>query len=202
MKIMSPKIIGLTGSIGMGKSVTASLLREMGIPVHDSDACVHGLLMPGQIAYASVVQEFGSDILNDNKTIDRQKLGRLVFGDDEQKKILEDILHPWVRQSQADFITAEKGNGQKAVILDIPLLYETGAETRCDFVICVTAPRFIQRARVLKRQGMTPLKFAAISASQISNREKCRRADFVVQTWLGRRFAKWQLKKILHKIGI
>lgn len=196
------KIIGLTGSIGMGKSVTAGLLRQMGIAVHDSDACVHQLLSPGQKAYDLVIQRFHDIADPASGQIDRKKLGELVFPNPAHKRDLEAILHPLVQESQRDFIAREAERGSEAVILDIPLLYETGADTRCDAVICVTAPYILQRARVLKRPNMTPEKFAQILSQQMPDAEKRKRADFIVQTWLGRGFTRWQLKKILHKLQI
>lgn len=193
------KIIGLTGSIGMGKSVTANLLRRLGIPVHDSDAAVHHLLSPRGSAFKIVAQTFPEAWDKKNHIIDRRKLGEIIFSDSEKKRLLESILHPYVWRSQRQFVLRSQRMGKKRVVLDIPLLYETGAERRCDSVIVVTAPSFIQRLRVLNRFNMTPEKFSAILTAQIPDVEKRRRADIVIQTGLGKAFALKKLKEFLRK---
>lgn len=193
------KIIGLTGSIGMGKSVTANLLRRLGIPVHDSDAAVHHLLSPRGAAFKIVAQTFSEAWDKKNHLIDRRKLGEIIFSDPDKKRLLESILHPYVWRSQRQFILRCQRMGKKRVVLDIPLLYETGAERRCDSVIVVTAPSFVQRLRVLSRSNMTPEKFAAILAAQAPDVEKRRRADIVIQTGLGKAFTLKKLKEFLRK---
>jgi dephospho-CoA kinase len=193
------KVIGLTGSIGMGKSVTANLLRRLGVPVHDSDAVVHQLLSPQGEAFKIVAQIFPAAWDKKNRIIDRQKLGEIIFSDPEKKKLLESILHPFVWRSQRQFVLRFQRMGKKRVVLDIPLLYETGADRRCDAVIVVSAPPFIQRLRVLNRPNMTLEKFYAILGAQTPDFEKRRLADVVIETGLGKAFTLQKLKKFLRK---
>lgn len=193
------KIIGLTGSVGMGKSVAASLLRRMGIAVHDSDAAVHQLLAPGGRAFRTVALAFPAAWDGKTHTIDRRKLGGIIFSDPEKKRHLEAILHPLVQQSQRNFILQARRRGAKMVVLDIPLLYETHAEMRCNKVIVVSAPYFLQRLRVLARPNMTEEKFFAILDAQMPDEEKRRRADYIVPTGLGRAFTFRHLKKCINK---
>ncbi len=192
------KIIGLTGSIGMGKSATAAMLRLLRIPVHDSDAAVHRALAPGGDAFRAVALAFPEAWDKKTHTINRTRLGEIVFNDTARRKTLEAILHPCVWLSQKKFILKHRRMGARKVVLDIPLLYETGAEKKCDAVISVTAPYFIQRLRVLRRPGMTEEKFLSILASQAPDAEKRRRADWVVNTGLGRAFVLEKLRKILR----
>lgn len=194
------KVIGLTGSIGMGKSITAGLLKHLGIPVHDSDAAVHQLLSPRGAAFKVVAQTFPEAWDKKKFTIDRRKLGEIVFNNSDQKKILEDILHPYVWQSQKKFLLRAQKMRRKCVVLDIPLLYETGAEQRCDLVMVVTAPYFIQRLRVLRRANMSEEKFYSILSAQVADTEKRRRADIVIQTGLGKAFTLQKLKKFLARL--
>lgn len=193
------KIIGLTGSIGMGKSVTTNLLRHLGVAVHDSDAAVHAALSPEGNAFVEVVKAFPKAFDKKNNRIDRALLGKIIFSDIALKRKLEIIVHPHVWESQRLFIQAAQQRGDEIVVLDIPLLYETGAEKRCDKVICVTAPYFLQRQRVLKRAGMSEERFQNILKNQMSDQEKRKRADFVIQTGLGRAYTLWELKKVLKK---
>lgn len=193
------KVIGLTGSIGMGKSVTANLLGRLGVPVHDSDAAVHHLLSPHGAAFKIVAQTFPAAWDKKTHTIDRRKLGEIIFADPDKKRVLEALLHPYVWRSQRLFVLKMKRMGKRRVVLDIPLLFETGAERRCDSVIVVTAPSFIQRLRVLNRSNMTPDRFSAILAAQIPDVEKRRRADIVIQTGLGKAFTLKKLKEFLRK---
>ena len=189
-------VLGITGSIGMGKSAVAAMLRELGVPVHDSDATVHRLLAAGGAAVAAVLQEFPNVAAADGG-VDRTLLGRAVFGNAQLKKKLEDILHPLVRADSDQFIAAEKAKGTAIVALDIPLLFETGGETRVDKTICVTAPADVQRARVLARSGMTVEKFEKILASQMPDAEKRKRADYIVDTGTELESTRAQIKKIL-----
>ena len=179
-------VIGLTGSIGMGKSTVAKMLRADRIPVFDADAYVHRALNRGGVAVAAVAKIFPKSYDPVANRIDRKKLGQLVFHDPQARGRLEAVLHPLVRAAEYRFIRRHARARARIIVLDIPLLYETGAEALCDYVICVTAPPFIQRARVLKRPGMTAEKFAHILATQMGNAEKCARAHFVLQTGLGR----------------
>lgn len=193
-------VVGLTGSIGMGKSTAADMLRQMGVPVHDSDAAVHAALGPDGAAVAAVAAAFPGAYDPGSNSIDRKKLGGIVFPDPAQKKQLEEIIHPVVRDMQQHFIRAMQAKGVKIVVLDIPLLYETGAEKRLDKVIVVSCPAFMQRQRVMSRPGMTEEKFQAILASQTPDLEKRRRADYVAQTGLGRAYTHRVLKKIIHEL--
>jgi len=192
-------VLGITGSIGMGKSTAAEMLREMGIPVHDSDACVHALLNAGGKAVALVGNAF-SGVLKADASIDRQALGRIVFSDPQKKKQLEEILHPIVKAESDAFVAQMKKNGHDIIALDIPLLFETGGENRVDAVICVTAPPEIQRARALARPGMTPEKFDRIVAGQLPDAEKRKRAGYVVETDKGLDDMHTQLEKIIGQI--
>jgi dephospho-CoA kinase len=178
-------ILGLTGSIGMGKTTAAAMLRRCGIPVHDADATVHRLLGPRGAAVAAVEASFPGIVRNG--AVDRPALARRVFGDPVQLKRLESILHPLVRRAERRFLARATAAQAPIVVLDIPLLFETGADRRCDATVVVSAPRFLQRARVLRRPGMTPDRLAAIEARQMPDAEKRRRADFVVRTGGDRR---------------
>jgi dephospho-CoA kinase len=191
-------ILGLTGSIGMGKSTAASLLRRLGVPVHDADAAVHRLTGPGGKAVPLVEAAFPG--VTGPAGVDRLKLGAIVFNDAAALKRLEAILHPMVRAAEQCFLRRMAARRESVVVLDIPLLYETGAERRCDAVIVVSAPAFLQRARVLGRPGMTEAKFRAILAKQVSDAEKRRRADFVVDTGHGRLTTLQQLAKLIRLV--
>jgi dephospho-CoA kinase len=177
-------VLGLTGSIGMGKSTAARMLRRLGVPVHDSDATVHRLLARGGAAVPRIEREFPA-VVRDG-AVDRQALGAVVFRDTPALRRLEAILHPLVKRSQRRFLGQCATRRDPVAVLDIPLLFETGGERRVDAVIVVSAPTAIQRARVLARPGMTPDKLADILKRQTPDREKRRRADFVVETGLGR----------------
>lgn len=171
-------VLGLTGSIGMGKSTAAKMLRRMGVPVHEADKAIHRLLRgsavkPVQKAFPSAVRR---------GRIDRAELGRLVFNDKAALKRLEAILHPLVRRTSARWLGVQRRAGKKLAVLDIPLLFEAGREKECDAVIVVSAPPDVQKARVLARPGMTPAKLKGILARQMSDAEKRKRADFVVPT--------------------
>lgn len=191
-------VLGLTGSIGMGKSAVAAMFNELGIPGHNSDVAVHAALAPGGAAASAVAAAFPEALLAG--AIDRGALGRIVFADEAARRTLEGILHPLVREAEKNFIKEARDKGHKAVVLDIPLLYETGAEAYCDKVICVDAPYEIQRERVLARPGMTPEKFEAILASQMPSSEKCARADYVVQTGGDKAVTMAQVKQIANEI--
>ena len=188
-------VLGLTGSIGMGKSTAAALLRRLGLPVHDADAAVHRLLAAGGAAVSPVLAAF-PDVAASDGGIDRRALGRQVFRDGTALKRLEAILHPLVRAEALRFLARQQRLGAAVVILDIPLLYETGGEALCDAVIVVTAPAWLQAQRVLRRPGMTPETFAAIKAKQLPDAEKRRRADVLVQTGLGKGDTLRRLRRI------
>jgi dephospho-CoA kinase len=191
-------ILGLTGSVGMGKSTAASLLRSLGVPVHDADAVVHRLLAPGGAAVKAVAAAFPG-VLRDGG-VDRAALGRRVFGDGAALKRLEGILHPLVQRESQRFLAGMRRRRVRAVALDVPLLFETGGERRCDAVIVVSAPAFLQRARVLARPGVTEGRYRAILAKQMPDAEKRRRADFVVPSGLGRAVTRKELAQVLREV--
>lgn len=188
--------LGLTGSIGMGKSVTAQLFRDEGIPVHDADAVVHALY--ASRAAPLIGAAFPGTVRNG--VVDRPGLSAQVLNDLEAMKRLEAIVHPLVREEEEDFLRRERGKGAKLVVLDIPLLFETGAQSRTDKILVVTAEPQVQRDRVLARPGMTKDKFEAILARQMPDVEKRRRADFVVNTGLGLDFARAEVRKIIVRL--
>jgi dephospho-CoA kinase len=192
-------LVGLTGSIGMGKSTAAQALKRLGLPVHDADAVVHRLLAPGGRAVAAVLAAF-PDAGAPDGGIDRRKLGAEVFGDGAALKRLEAILHPLVGAAKRRFLAAAARRRRRMVVLDVPLLYETGGERACDAVLVVSAPRFLQRQRVMARPGMTLEKFRGILAKQMPDAEKRRRTPHVVPTGLGRRFSLDRLRAALRDI--
>jgi len=192
------RILGLTGSIGMGKSTAAAMFRHDGIAVHDADAVVHDLLGRGGAAVPAVAQAFPEAVRDG--AVDRKALGALVFGKPEALRRLEAILHPLVRRRMRRFLQQAGRRGDRLVVLDIPLLFETGGERFCDAVAVVSAPQLLQRQRVLARPGMTEKKFAAILAAQMPDREKRRRADQVVPTGLGRRPARLALRALRRRV--
>jgi dephospho-CoA kinase len=191
-------IIGLTGSIGMGKTTVASQLAALGAAVCSADDIVHRLLGAGGAAVAAVGELF-PQALKDG-AIDRKLLGDIVFHDDEKMQALENILHPLVVAEENRFIEEQRRKGAKFAVLEIPLLYETGAQSRCDAVIVVSAPYFIQKRRVMKRPGMSEAKFQKILSRQLPDRQKRTRADFIVQTGLGLAYSGWQVKRILRRL--
>jgi dephospho-CoA kinase len=194
------KIIGLTGSIGMGKSSTASLCRLLSIPVFESDLCVHRLMQQPDIAQ-KIIDHFPNAWDKKKKCIDRKILGDLIFKDSLKKDILEKILHSQVQREQQKFIQRMRKEGKRMVVLDIPLLYETGADQRLgmDEVWVVTAPSFLQRQRVLKRANMSDEKFNSILKTQLSDLQKRRMAQRVVKTSLGRAYTMHRIKTFLKK---
>jgi dephospho-CoA kinase len=185
-------VLGLTGSIGMGKSATADLFRKLGIPVHDADATVHRLYR-GRAA--PLIEKAFPGTVADG-TVDRTKLGAAVLNSPERLKQLEAIVHPLVREEEENFLRRVSALAPIAV-LDIPLLFETGGERRCDATLVVTAPAEVQRERVLARPGMTAEKFSAILAKQMPDVEKRRRAHFLVDTSRGFLSAEAQVRSIL-----
>lgn len=173
-------VIGLTGSIGMGKSTVAAMFAEEGAPSFDSDAAVHALYAPGGAAVAPVEAAFPG--VTRDGGIDRTTLSARVVGNAEAIKQLEAIVHPLVRQAQADFLQSNRDAGTAVVVLDIPLLFESGKSDLFDKIVVVSAPPEVQRARVLSRPGMTEEKFEALLARQTPDAEKRARADFVIDT--------------------
>ena len=191
-------ILGLTGSIGMGKSTATRTFAHLGAAVWDADAEVHRLTGPGGAAVASVTEAF-PDARGEQAgaaMVNRQALGKLVFGNAAALKRLEKILHPMVRRAERRFLAGAEGRGCRLAVLDIPLLFETGGEARCDATAVVSAPGFVQRARVLARPGMTENKLDGILARQMPDGEKRRRADFVIHTGLSRHESARQARRI------
>lgn len=185
----------------MGKSLTAAMLRHLGLPVFESDLSVHLLLSPKGVAFETVALTFPECWDKKKHLIDRTKLGELVFGNEENRRKLESILHPLVWHEQKKFLKAAQKSGAKWVVLDIPLLFETGSERKCDLVICVEAPFLIQKQRVLSRPNMTEEKFYAVLQRQIPNLEKKKRADITINTGLGRAHTFRQLKMFLAELN-
>ncbi|HOO82100.1 MAG TPA: dephospho-CoA kinase [Alphaproteobacteria bacterium] len=207
-------VLGLTGSIGMGKSSAGAMLEYLGVPVHDADAEVHKLLHYGSEAWYAIAaafpyfsypqiygrKHFWNPYKDTIRYLKREALGKIIFEKPDEREKLEAILHPLVRKAQNNFIRAQRGLGREIVALDVPLLFETGADMHCDYTINISAPAFIQEARVLARPGMNVEKFSAIVESQMPDGEKCARADFVVHSGLGRATMMRELKGVLAKI--
>ena len=191
-------IIGLTGGIGMGKSTAALILREMGFPIYSADAAVHNVLKKGGRAVAAVARLFPETLKRG--AIDRKLLGCAVFGQPKKLRQLERLIHPLLGDQERAFLQKARRVSARAAILEIPLLFETGGEKRCDIALCVTAPRAIQKARVLSRPGMSEEKFRAILARQMPNAKKCRKADYVVPTGKGVQATKKHLRGLLTNI--
>ncbi len=190
-------VLGLTGSIGMGKTTAAGQLRALGVAVHDADAVVHRLMAKGGPAVGPIARAFPQAVRDG--TIDRGRLGAEVFGNDVALARLEAILHPLVRGRERCFLQRARRRRLRLVALDVPLLFETGAAGRVDTVAVVTCPAFLQRQRVLARPGMTPDKLAAILARQMPAWQKRRHADVVIPTGSGRRLA---LRKLLEAVKL
>jgi dephospho-CoA kinase len=192
-------ILGLTGSIGMGKSTTAQMFRDEGVPVYDVDAAVHALYAPGGAAVMPVGEAFAG-VVKDG-AIDRLALRAAVGGDPLAWQRLEGIVHPLVREAQIAFLDQARRSGAKVVVLDIPLLFENGGHKAVDAVVVVTAPPAAQRQRVLDRPGMTEAVLAEILAKQMSDAEKRAMADFVVNTGFGLAEAQAQVRAILDALA-
>ena len=175
-------VIGLTGSVASGKSTVAGWMSKKGIAVHDADIAVHSLLATNGQAVPDIKAKFGPDVVAPDGSIDRKKLGSHVFATPADRKILESILHPLVRQHRDQFLQDQRALGRQIVVLDVPLLFETGGDTSCDYVIVVYAAEDTIRQRALSRSGMTEEKLAGILATQMPASEKCQRADFVLNT--------------------
>jgi dephospho-CoA kinase len=189
--------VGLTGSIGMGKSTTAQMFREAGAPVLDSDQIVHDLyrgaaVAPIEAAFPGVTVD---------GAIDRGRLAARVLNDAAAMKTLEDIVHPLVWAARDAFLREEEEKGTRIVVYDVPLLFETGADKTVDAIVVVSAPEDVQKARVLARPGMTEEKLAAILAKQIPDAEKRARADFVVHTEKGLNSAREEVRSILDALA-
>lgn len=193
-------VLGLTGSIGMGKSYAAAIFKSLGVPVHNSDHAVHRALSPGGEAFEAVALTFREAWDKKKHLIDRKKLGEIVFQDDVKLKNLEKMLHPIVRQSQIRFLRMVRRAGRPLAVLEIPLLFETGAHRRVDFVVCVSAPAAIQRRRVLARKGMDEDKFERILGRQMPDSLKRIRSDFVIDTGLGKARTRQQIQALIKQV--
>ncbi len=194
------RILGLTGSIGMGKTTATQLLRRLHIPVHDADATVHLLMGPGGIAVPKIAREFPGSV--SNGAIDRAKLGAMVFGgkDPTALRRLEAILHPMVRSETLAWLAAQARRRARIVALDIPLLFESRRRRSVDAALVVSAPAFLQRQRVLRRPGMTDARLRDILSRQMPDSVKRRRADFVVTSGLGKRPTLDGLRRALRAL--
>jgi dephospho-CoA kinase len=190
-------ILGLTGSLGMGKSTTAGFFAEAGVPVHDADAVVHRLY-EGEAAAAIEAAFPGATA---GGKVDRVELAARVLDDPVALRRLEAIVHPLVRDAETRFLSDARARGAKVVVLDIPLLLETASHQRVDAVVVASAPGDVQRQRVLARPGMTPDKLDALLARQMPDSDKRRHADFVVDTSRGFEAARAQVKEILRAIA-
>ncbi len=192
------KKIGLTGSIGMGKSTTAAMFADRGVPVFDADAEVHKAYAPGGAAVSPLETAFPG--VTGPAGVDRAELSRRVLGKPEELARLEAIVHPLMARARADFLAAAERAGAKAVLFDIPLLFETGGDRAMDATVVVSAPADVQRARVLARPGMTPEKLDAILARQMPDAEKRARATYVIDTGRGLDAAREQVDAVLASI--
>ena len=191
-------VIGLTGSIGMGKSTASSMLKSMGLPIFDADATVHSLMAKGGSAVAAVEAAFPGVVVDG--AVSRPELGKRVFGNDPALRQLERILHPRVGQAERAFLAGVARRRLRYAVRDVPLLFETGGDKRCDATVVVSAPAHIQRARVLARPGMTEERLNLILGKQMPDAKKRQRADYVVPSGLGRRVTRDALAAILRDI--
>lgn len=189
-------VVGLTGSIGMGKSFSASILRRLGVPVFDADAEVHKLMARGGRAVARVEAAFPGVVKNG--AVDRAALGSKVFGDADALRRLEKILHPMVGDAERAFMARAARARKSVVARDVPLLFETGGHKRCDMTLTVSAPAHIQRARVLARPGMTEARLNQVRAKQMPDAQKRRMADRVIPSGAGKRLALQHMQKALR----
>lgn len=195
-------VLGLTGSIGMGKSTVAEMFRQQDIPVHEADQEVHHLLGPRGEAVRKVVDAFPDDdiYMQESDEIDRGALAAVVFYSEDALHRLEGILHPMVREAQKSFILAARSEGHDIVVLDVPLLFETGADKSVDYTVVVSAPFNVQEQRVLARSGMTRDKFHAILATQLPDEVKRSRADYVISTGFSRATTKKEVEKLIKEL--
>ena len=195
-------IIGLTGSVASGKSTVAGWIAQRGIAIHDADSAVHSLLAADGAAVPDIMARFGGSILADDGGIDRKKLGNHVFEHPQDRKILESILHPMVRQHRDQFLADHRRSGSKIVVLDVPLLFETGGDALCDYVVVVHSDEDTIWRRALARPGMTKNKLAGILKTQMPASEKCQRADFVLDTDLSPELTRQHLSSWLDDLPL
>ncbi|HVT55754.1 MAG TPA: dephospho-CoA kinase [Xanthobacteraceae bacterium] len=189
-------VLGLTGSVGMGKSTAAKMFAEEGIPVFDADAEVHRLY---ESKTAPLIGAAFPGVTNEGR-IDRERLSARVVGDQAALKKLESIVHPLVREARREFLAKARASGAKVALVDIPLLFETAGDEGIDKIVVVSAPEDVQRARVLARPGMSEDKFQAILARQMPDAQKRKRADFVIDTSKGFEAARDNVRAILHEL--
>lgn len=188
--------LGLTGSIGMGKSTTAQIFADKDVPVYDADAVVHQLYQSEAVPL--IAEAFPEAVIDGQ--VDRKILSASVLGKPDQLKKLENIVHPLVHAKEQQFLRDAEAKGAKLVVLDIPLLFETGGTNRVDKILVVSAPYEMQRERVLSRENMTEEKFQSILARQMPDAEKRAKADFIVDTGQDKEFARQQVSEILEKL--
>ena len=192
------KIIGLTGGIGMGKSTASATFRRHRVPIFDADRAVHDLQAVGGRAVRPIEAAFPGTTRDG--AVDREALRRAVLGNPAALKLLERIVHPLVRDAEKRFLAAARRAGKSLVVLDIPLLLETGGEKRVDQVVVVSAPAAVQAVRVLRRPGMTAERLTAIRARQMSDAMKCRNADVVIHSGLSRHFAVSAIRRLMARL--
>jgi dephospho-CoA kinase len=192
------KIIGLTGGIGMGKSTASAIFRRHRVPIFDADQAVHALQAVGGRAVRPIEAAFPGTTRGG--AVDREALRRAVLGNPIALKQLERIVHPLVRDAEKRFLATARRAGKPLVVLDIPLLLETGGEKRVDKVVVVSAPAAVQAARVMRRPGMTRERLAAIRARQMPDAEKRKRADVVIHSGLSRHFAVAAIRRLMHRL--
>jgi len=195
-------IIGLTGSIAMGKSATANIFNSYGVPIFNADSCVHKLLGANGKLVSIIGKTFPGTLEKQTniKYINREKLGRIVFNNKKNRQALEQIIHPQVGIERKKWKEWAERERFKAICYDIPLLFETNGEKSCNIIVVVSAPFFIQQQRALNRPYMNKKKFYNILKTQLSDKEKRKRADFIVNTGIGYRYTRNQVKKILLKV--
>ena len=191
-------VLGLTGSVGMGKTTAAEVFRQQKISVFDADKVVRRLL-GGKGEVVKKIENVFKGVVYDGQ-VDRHKLSEIVFTDKKALPVLEGILHPLVRDQQVKFLKSASNQRRLIVVLDVPLLFETGGEVNCDAVAVVSAPLYLQKIRVMRREGMTEEKFNGILCRQMLDSEKRRRADFIIPTGLGKRVGLQIIKKIIRNV--
>lgn len=191
-------VLGLTGSIAMGKSTVAHMFAAQGIPVFDADAAVHDLLEEGGAGVDPVATAFPE--VARAGTIDRAELGVIVFGQPERLEELERILHPLVAAARREFVGRARRQGRDLVVLDVPLLFETRGERYCDAVAVVSAPRFVQRRRLISRPGMTAELLSAILKRQMPDAKKRSRADFIIPTGVALEETRRQVRYLVREL--
>ncbi len=190
-------VLGLTGSIGMGKSTTAAMFRAEGVKVHDSDATVHALYLGPAVA---AIEHAFPGTIRDGR-VDRTRLAARVLDDPHALRRLEGIIHPLVTASREAFLAEAKRSGERLVVVDVPLLFETGLDHAVDAVVLVSAPESVQKERVGRRPGMTPEKLSAILAQQMPDAGKRRRSHFVIDTGRGLAAAERQVRSVLRALA-